>query len=129
MAISLKFLIPLLSNDKDSIRAVTIKIIGDTLLYLIKEDIYTDDRLPLFKYIEKRIFDSSISCRNNAYSVIIDLGKQILKILTVGQTVDLFEEIISTVTDEKPSIRKLALASIGKLTELLNDVLYVGKPD
>lgn len=32
-------------------------------------------------------------------------------------------------TDEKPSIRKLALASIGKLTELLNEVLYVGKPD
>ena len=60
VAISLNKIIPLISIDKDQVRGHVIKIIGDTLLYFIKDNIYKDDRLPLFKLIEARIFDKAV---------------------------------------------------------------------
>jgi|LauGreDrversion4_2_1035121.scaffolds.fasta_scaffold55395_2 hypothetical protein len=118
-------MLPLLKSDKQLVRKTAIKMLGQSLEFCLKQDKYKKDRQILLTLLKSSLYDKANGCRNMALQQIHHLSEHILKVHSLKATVELYEMLVTALTDEKPSIRKEALTGVHRITALLHKQFHL----
>lgn len=119
-------IVELQASENKLVREYTISLLGQAIKHCVLKKKYIKDRTILFNLLEAHLFDKSVGCRKEAFTQIKALADVILDIITTDGAVTLYRNVISAVTDIKPSIRKLAVGVITELTKSFTAKFKIG---